>query len=292
MQYIAAPANSWSDVASPEMFFFDAVQDNIDLTSLVDDNDLSQTLRNARTTLGKDRKTMVVAGQNANTFYLTELAKAWQYPANVLDSLAVMSRAYVNNVWSYHASSASLIGVPSTNQYQIVTLTPARLTGNKPAWFPQLGVRSGIGASRSYVISLTLNYRTTTNVTGTLVSTGTYTPPSSPSGGTTAYGENNYVQIGTNYSHLSWQRALTISDTGYGPTLLVPSATSVQTRGLRVNQAIIPNTETVDLSIACVNYTGKMLRLHKGQDYEVADDCQPGNLYPIDFILSQKTIML
>ncbi|QZE60102.1 hypothetical protein pEaSNUABM35_00185 [Erwinia phage pEa_SNUABM_35] len=289
MQYIAAPANSWSDAASPDMFFFDRVKDNVDLLAPTDDRSLGLMLREARTTLGQNRRTMIVSGQKDSVYYLTELARITS--GSTVALLAALARQ-TNRSWSQH-SVPNLTGLygSSNTSFQYITLFPSRLNGSRDASMPMIGVRSAISAARTYAVYVGYSYRTKTDGVASVNALGYYTPPSSPSGGTFAYGENNTLTVTSDYTHASWPTSFSISDTGYGPSIAYTNATTTEARGLRIKSKLVDD-ETINLSDACLPYSGLLVRLKKGEDYSVEDNCIPSQLYLVDFSLSQKVLML
>lgn len=289
MQYIAVPAGPWQQPVAPEMMFFDTVKDGVDLNSPTNDNLLSIELRKARTALGNGGNTMIVAGQS-DIYYFTELARARYNAGSSLEPLSALCRPSANQTWSQHATALGTVGMYSQSNYQIVTIVPPTLDGSRPATFPIVGVRSAISASRTYTVFIGVNYRTAANSVGTTNVTGYYTPSSSPSGGTISQGENNVWTITNTYSHFSWPSGLSVSDTGYGPSVVVPTTTP-DARGIRVKQSLI-DAEQLDLSDACLNYAGLMIKLKKGRDYLIADNCVPGNNYPVDLSPTRMSLML
>lgn len=287
MQYITAPANAWNAESGPEMLFFDA-KDNADLDSPNTDLLLNKELRKARTTLAQNKRTMMIGGQGAGVFYLTELSRC--RPSNPAPSLSDLCRPSVNARWGAH-SVPNTVGIYINTNMPTLTLIPPTFNGTRSVYLPQLGVRSAISASRSYTVFVGMTFRNANEGTGLLNANGNYQPPASPSGGTFAYGENNSFLATSDYSHFAWPISISVSDTGYGPAVAYPDALSIKDRGLRVKQQI-QDTETVDLSKACLNYSGLMIKLRKGVDYSVQNECVPGETYPVDFTNTQKTYLM
>ncbi|AWY08460.1 hypothetical protein HOT49_gp192 [Erwinia phage vB_EamM_Alexandra] len=288
MQYIAAPGNAFVVPTSPELFFFDAVQDRVDLdTAATSLTALETTLRDARTVLGNSKNTMITRGQKDSVYYLTELARNIGSTELLrLGSLIGPDAPY----YGVHASWSYGMGVPNNNN-RVITLVPSALQAARTGSMPMLGVRSGIPSSRTYTVTVTVRTMNTSLVLENSYSYGYYAPPSSPSGGTVAQGENNTFTIANNVTHFAWPAGVTISDTGYGPSVVYPNV-EADVRGIRIKQQIKPSSEVFNLTDACLSFPKVLVRLKKGLDYVAPDDCQAGMSYQIDFTPSRQVFLL
>lgn len=285
MQYIAVAGNAFNKASAPEMFFFDTDKDNVNLdaaaTSLTA---LETTLRNARTVLGNSSATMVTRGQKGSVYYLTELARN----IGVIELPRLSDRIGPGSLY-YGAHQYWAAGTAVRNDNgRIITLVPSDLGQSRTGSLPVLGVRSAIPSAKQYTVTATIRTMNTSLSLENSYSYGYYTPPSSPSGGTTAQGENNTFTIANNVTHFAWVYSISISDTGYGPSIFYPNA-NAELRGIRIKQQIKPADEVFNLTDSCLCFSNVIVRLKKGIDYDVQDDCVAGTSYAIDF---SKTIKL
>ncbi|QZE57400.1 hypothetical protein MPK71_gp191 [Erwinia phage pEa_SNUABM_1] len=288
MQYLAAAGSSWTKPTTPDIFFFDPTLDSIDFNKATDNPTLCEVLRNARTVLSANSRTMITRGQKGSTYYLTELPKdIGRVDASDLAAHARSAAPY----YGTHAQWQAGTGIP-TNGNRIICLYPSNL-GNRPTYMAMLGVRSGIPSSRTYTVYCNVQMVT---VNGSIVSTsatGTYTPGSSPSGGTIAQGENNYFVMQSGYTHFAYPTSMSISDTGYGPSIVYPSV-EADRRSPRIDQYLVTHDEVFNLTdgLLCTADGKSLIKLKKGIDYDVEDDCVAGTSYTIDFSRTQRLIAM
>lgn len=290
MQYLAVPANSWKVPTTPDIFFFDPAFDNIDFSSAVNDSTLGSVLRNARTVLGNGSRTMITRGQKGSEYHLTELPKDITGGVNS-GSLAALARS-VSVSYGTHATWSFGTAVPTSGN-RIVCLSPTNL-GNRATYMPILGVRSGIPSARTYTVYCNIQMVDAGGSVFSTTATGSYTPPSSPSGGTIAQGENNYFVLANNtYTHFVYPTSMSVSDTGYGPSIVYPSA-AADRRSPKIPQNLVSQDEVFNLTdgLLCTNDGKRIIKLKKGVDYDVDDNCVAGTSYPIDFSRSQHLIDL
>lgn len=288
MQYIAVAGNSWTKPTTPDIFFFDPELDNIDFEGAVNDTTLNQVLRNARTILGNNSRTMITRGQKGAEYFLTELPKAI---GSVNASSLVEHARATGTYYGPHGQWTAGIGIPN-NGSRIICLYPSGL-GNRATYMAMLGVRSGIPSSRTYTVYCNLQMVTINGSVVSTTATGTYTPGSSPSGGTVAQGENNYFVMQDAYTHFAYPTSMSVSDTGYGPTIVYPSAIA-ERRSPRIPQYLVSKDEVFNLTdgLLC-NADGKsLIKLKKGIDFDVEDNCVAGTSYTIDFSRTQHLIAM
>lgn len=288
MQYLAAAGNSWTKPTTPDIFFFDPTLDSIDFNSAVNDLSLSAVLRNARTVLANNSRTMITRGQSGGTYFLTELPK--DIGRVDASSLAVHARTAAEYYGS-HATWTSGIGIP-TNGNRILCLYPSNI-GDRATYMAMLGVRSGIPSSRTYTVYCNVQMVTVNGSVLSTSATGTYTPGSSPSGGTIAQGENNYFVMRTGYTHFAYPTSMSISDTGYGPSIVYPSV-GAERRAPKIPQNLVAQDEVFNLTdgLLCTADGKNLIKLKKGIDYDVEDDCVAGTSYTIDFSRTQRLIAM
>lgn len=289
MQYIAAPGNAYSQASAPEMFFFDEQQDNIDLdqasTSLTA---LETAVRDARTTLGNQKATMITRGQKDSVYYLTELARTIGGA-----DVSRLSNLIGPNAFPYgaHQNWAYGVGTPTGQFARLITLIPSELVDAHICTMPTMGVRSSISASRVYLVTINIRAMSVGLSILNYSASGYYTPPSSPSGGTESRGENNTFGVNNNITHLAWPTTVTVSDTGYGPLILYPS-TDAANRGIRIKEQVKPSDDVFNLTAACMSFSNLLVKLKKGVDYSISDDCHAGTSYSVDFSQTVKVFQL
>lgn len=288
MQYLSAAGNSWSKPTTPDIFFFDPELDNINFDSAVNDVTLNQVLRNARTVLSANSRTMITRGQKGAEYFLTELPKdIGRVDASSLAAHARSPAPY----YGTHAQWQAGTGIP-TNGNRIICLYPSGL-GNRATYMAMLGVRSGIPSSRTYTVYCNLQMVTINGSAVSTTATGTYTPGSSPSGGTIAQGENNYFVMQDAYTHFAYPTSMSVSDTGYGPTIIYPSV-SAERRSPRIPQYLVSKDEVFNLTdgLLCTADGKNLIKLKKGIDFDVEDNCVAGTSYTIDFSRTQRLVAM
>lgn len=288
MQYLSVAGNSWAKPTTPDIFFFDPVFDKIDFNSAVDSASLGQVLRNARTVLSSNSRTMITRGQKGAEYFLTELPKdIGRVDASSLVEHARTAMSY----YGTHANWQAGTGIP-TNGNRIICLYPSGL-GSRATYMAMLGVRSGIPSSRTYTVYCNLQMVTINGSVVSTTATGTYTPGSSPSGGTIAQGENNYFVMQDTYTHFAYPTSMSISDTGYGPTIIYPSV-EADRRSPRIPQYLVAKDEVFNLTdgLLCTADGKSLIKLKKGIDFDVEDDCVAGTSYTIDFSRTQRLIAM